>query len=116
MSNNLYSKAQIENLKQLDEMVPKQAEAYTEFNQAVLEDGRLSKKEKEIIAVAVAHVTKCPYCIDGHTKQAKKEGASLDELMEAVMVTAAVEAGGAVTHSTNRSEERRVGKEYRAGV
>lgn len=101
MSNNLYSKAQIENLKQLDEMVPKQAEAYTEFNQAVLEDGRLSKKEKEIIAVAVAHVTKCPYCIDGHTKQAKKEGASLDELMEAVMVTAAVEAGGAVTHSTN---------------
>lgn len=101
MSNNLYSKAQIENLKQLNDRVPKQADAFTEFNEAVLEDDHLSKKEKEIIAVAVAHVTKCPYCIDGHTKQAKQEGASLDELMEAVMVTSAVEAGGAVTHSTN---------------
>lgn len=101
MSNNFYEKDQHKHLNKLNELAPEQAEAFSNFNTEVFKEGALSKKEKEIIAVAIAHVTKCPYCIDGHTKQAKAEGATLGELVEAVMVTAAVEAGGAVTHSTN---------------
>jgi AhpD family alkylhydroperoxidase len=57
-----------------------------------------SKKDKEIIAVAITHVTQCPYCIEAHTKAAKKAGATPEDLAEAVFVTAAVEAGGTVTH------------------
>ncbi|ALX50585.1 alkylhydroperoxidase [Lentibacillus amyloliquefaciens] len=85
----------------MKDLVPDQAQAFADYNAGVFKEGALSKKEKEIIAVSVAHVTQCPYCIDTHTKNAKKEGAELGELVEAVMVTSAVEAGGAITHSTN---------------
>lgn len=101
MSNNLYQKEHLQHLKQVKELVPEQLRAYSAFNTAALKEGALSKKEKEIIAVAIAHVTECPYCIDSHTKNAKAAGASLEELVEAVFVVAGVEAGGAVTHSTH---------------
>ena len=101
MSTNLYSKENVQNLGQLKDLAPEPFKAFHEFNAAVFKDGALSKKEKEIIAVAVTHVTLCPDCIDAHTKEAKKEGASLEELAEAVFVAAAVEAGGTVTHSTH---------------
>ena len=101
MSNNLYEKGNLKHLNQLKDLVPEQMKAFSEFNSATLKEGNLSRKDKEIIAVAIAHVTKCPYCIDTHTKIAKAEGASLEELVEAIFVVAGVEAGGAVTHSTH---------------
>lgn len=101
MENCLYHKENLKNLNQLKNLVPDQLKAFSEFNSAVLKEGTLTRKEKEIIAVAIAHVTECPYCIDSHTRSAKAEGASLEELVEAVFVVAAVEAGGAVTHSTH---------------
>src|SRR6476469_3616128 len=101
MTNNLYEKGNLKNLSKLKELAPEQLQAFSEFNTAVMAEGALTKKEKEIIAVAIAHVTECPYCIDSHTRSAKAEGATLDELVEAVFVVAGVEAGGAVTHSTH---------------
>jgi len=98
---NFYEKAHLNHLSKISEFAPEQAKAFGQMNAEVLKDGALNKKEKEIIAVAVAHVTECPYCIDIHTKNAKKEGATLEELTEAVFVAAALEAGGAVTHSTH---------------
>ena len=59
-----------------------------------------SAKVKQIIAVAVAHVTQCPYCINGHTKAALRAGATPEELMEAIWVAAEMRAGGAYAHST----------------
>ncbi len=58
-------------------------------------DGALPGKTKQLIAVAVAHVTQCPYCIKGHTKAALRAGASREELMEAIWVAAEMRAGGA---------------------
>ena len=101
MSENLYQSENLKHLSHLKELAPEQAKAFNEFNVAVFKEGALSEKEKEIIAVAVTHVTQCPYCIDIHTKKAKKTGATLEELTEAVFVTAAIEAGGTVTHSTH---------------
>lgn len=63
-------------------------------------DGALPEKTKQLIAVAVAHVTQCPYCIKGHTKLAKRKGASAEEIMEAIWVAAEMRAGGAYAHST----------------
>jgi AhpD family alkylhydroperoxidase len=97
----MYSKEHTKHLAQLKDLAPEQLQAFNEFNTAVFQDGSLNRKEKEIIAVAITHVTQCPYCIDSHTKKAKEAGATLEELAEAVFVTAAVEAGGAVTHSTH---------------
>jgi AhpD family alkylhydroperoxidase len=52
-----------------------------------------------LIAVAAAHVTQCPYCIRGHTKQALRAGATREEVMEAIWVAAEMRAGAAVAHS-----------------
>lgn len=101
MAGNFYEKSHVYNLKLLKDLVPEQLKAWRDFSSAVMKDGALSLKEKEIIAVTIAHITECPYCIDYHTKQAKKQGATLTELAEAVFVAMAIEAGGGVTHSTH---------------
>lgn len=74
--------------------------AFQEFSRQVFADGALDGKTKQLIAVAVAHVTQCPYCIQGHTKAALRKGASEQELMEAIWVAAEMRAGGAYAHST----------------
>ena len=82
------------------ESAPDQQAAFEAFGKAVFSDGALPAKLKQVIAVAVAHVTQCPYCIDGHTKAALRAGATAEELMEAVWVAAEMRAGGAYAHST----------------
>ena len=79
--------------------------AFQAFSQTVFADGALPAKTKQIIAVAVAHVTQCPYCIKGHTKAALRLGASQEELMEAIWVAAEMRAGGAYAHSVIAIEE-----------
>ena len=50
------------------DLAPNHLAAFEAFSNAVFADGRLTAKIKQVIAVAVAHVTQCPYCIEGHTK------------------------------------------------
>lgn len=73
--------------------------AWKQFSKTVFEAGALDAKTKQLIAVAVAHTTQCPYCIKGHAGGAKKEGASEAEMMEAIWVAAEMRSGGAVAHS-----------------
>jgi AhpD family alkylhydroperoxidase len=76
-------------------------QAFITFNNEIFEKkSALPRKVKELIAVAVAHTTQCPYCIEGHVKAAKKEGATEQEIAEAIFVAAALRAGGAFAHST----------------
>jgi AhpD family alkylhydroperoxidase len=65
----------------------------------VFAEGALSEKTKQLIAVAVAHVTQCPYCIRSHTRLAQRKGAGDQEIMEAIWVAAEMRAGGAYAHS-----------------
>ncbi|HET6360750.1 MAG TPA: carboxymuconolactone decarboxylase family protein [Gemmatimonadota bacterium] len=81
------------------ELAPDIARAFHEFGRQVFADGALDTKTKQLIAVAVAHVTECPYCIRGHTKSARREGATEQEIMEAIWVAAEMRAGGAFAHS-----------------
>ena len=67
--------------------------------QAGFADGALPEKTKQLIAVAVAHVTQCPYCIHSHTRIAVRKGATEREIMEAIWVAAEMRAGGAYAHS-----------------
>jgi AhpD family alkylhydroperoxidase len=61
-------------------------------------DGTLPQKYRELIAIGVALTTQCPYCLDVHTANAKKAGATREELAETVHVAAALRAGAALTH------------------
>ncbi|EYR65258.1 alkylhydroperoxidase [Actinotalea ferrariae CF5-4] len=83
-----------------EELAPDVHEAWNRFSQAVFAAGALEEKIKQLIAVAVAHVTQCPYCITGHSKLAQRKGATDEEIMEAIWVAAEMRAGGAYAHST----------------
>jgi AhpD family alkylhydroperoxidase len=80
-------------------LAPRADEAFRAFSDAVFAEGALSTKLKQLIAVAAAHVTQCPYCIRGHTKAALRAGASREEIMEAIWVAAEMRAGAAFAHS-----------------
>jgi AhpD family alkylhydroperoxidase len=82
------------------ELAPEPLNAFKAFSAAVFAEGALPTVTKQLIAVAVAHVTQCPYCIKGHTRAALKQGATEQQLMEAIWVAAEMRAGGAYAHST----------------
>ncbi len=80
-------------------LAPETAKAFRAFSRAVFAEGALDEKTKQLIAVAVAHVTQCPYCIRSHTQTAQRKGASPEELMEAIWVASEMRAGGAYAHA-----------------
>ena len=86
-------------------LAPEPHDAFQTFSRKVFADGALTTKTKQLIAVAVAHVTQCPYCIRGHTKAAMREGATREELMEAIWVAAEMRAGAAYAHSVLALDE-----------
>ncbi len=81
-------------------LAPQADDAFKAFSKAVFADGALDTRTKQLIAVAVAHVTQCPWCIEGHVKAARREGASAEQIMEAIWVAAEMRAGAAFAHST----------------
>lgn len=86
-------------------LAPKQVEAWRNFSREVFKAGALDEKTKQLIAVAVAHVTQCPYCIKGHTPQAMRKGASKEEIMEAIWIAAEMRAGAAYAHANLAMQE-----------
>ncbi len=80
-------------------LAPDIHDAFTAFTDQVFAAGALPEVTKQLIAVAVAHTTQCPYCIRGHTKLARRHGASDEEIMEAIWVAAEMRAGGAYAHA-----------------
>lgn len=99
MSADVFPRSTPELAAKRKALAPDIHDAFTAFSQRVFADGALPAKAKQLIAVAVAHVTQCPYCIRGHTKAALRHGASAEEIMEAVWVAAEMRAGGAYAHS-----------------
>jgi len=80
-------------------LAPRTADAFKAFSESVFAEGAIPAQTKQLIAVAVAHVTQCPYCIIGHTKAALKHGATPEQIMEAIWVAAEMRAGAAQAHS-----------------
>jgi AhpD family alkylhydroperoxidase len=91
--------------KRRKSLTPDAEKAFKAFSQVVFAEGALDEKTKHLIAVAVAHVTQCPYCIKGHTKAALRLKASDAEIMEAIWVAAEMRAGGAYAHSVLALDE-----------
>ena len=85
--------------EQRKKLAPKIAETFKAFSQSVFVDGAMPAQTKQLIAVAVAHVTQCPYCIISHTKAALQHGATPEQIMEAIWIAAEMRAGGAFAHS-----------------
>ena len=105
MHMDIYPHASAEIAVKRKQLAPGTHDAFLAFNESVFAAGALPVKTKQIIAVAVAHVTQCPYCIRGHTKAALRHGATAEELMEAIWVAAEMRAGGAYAHSALALDE-----------
>lgn len=101
----LYPEATREISEKRAALAPEISEAFHNFSKTVFKEGALSEKTKQLIAVAVAHVTQCPYCIHGHTALAIKKGASKEEIMEAIWVASEMRAGAAYAHAALAVDE-----------
>jgi AhpD family alkylhydroperoxidase len=99
MADDLYPTPSRELIQARQALATETNDAFAAFSKSAFKTGVLDAKSKQLIAVAVAHVTQCPYCIRGHTKQALRAGATREEVMEAIWVAAEMRAGAVVAHS-----------------
>jgi AhpD family alkylhydroperoxidase len=101
----VYDMKNLKKLKSLDAGAPEAMKAFWAFDKAAMADGAIPAKYKELMAVAVALTTQCPYCIQIHSENARKAGASEQEISEVVAIAAALRAGAAITHGTHALKE-----------
>ena len=100
----MYSHHNLDKLPAMGKLSPEAMAAFRAYDKVALEAGSIPKKYKELMAIAVALTTQCPYCIEVHRKHAVMAGATDQELAEVVHVVAALRAGGAITHGTHLLE------------
>jgi len=99
MTAHYHDPDDLKRLKELRAAAPQDFEAWLNLDKIVArEDGAIPRKYRELIALAVAHTTQCVYCIEVHTRAAKQNGATKQEVAEAVLLAAALRAGGAAAH------------------
>ena len=97
----MYDMSNLSQLKRLDENAPEAMKAFWAFDKATFEPGAIDALHKQLMAVAVALTTQCPYCIELHTKTARQAGATDQMLVEVTMVSASMRAGGAITYASH---------------
>ena len=105
----MYDMKNLTKLKKLGELAPEAFKGFVAFDEAAFKDGAIPLKYKELMAVAVALTTQCPYCIEIHSNKARETGASEQEISEAVGVAAALRAGAAITHGTHALKQAAAG-------
>ena len=97
----MFDMKNLSRLKNLDKNAPEAMKAFGAFEKAVFADGAMTVQQKQLMAVAVALTTQCPYCIEIHNKAARSAGATDAQLAETALVAAIMRAGAAVTHSSH---------------
>ncbi len=100
----MYDMKNLAKFSKLAELAPEAFKGFVAFDKAAFEAGAIPAKYKELIAVAAALITQCPYCIELHSKRAKQAGASETELAETTLAAAALRAGSSMTHGTHTLE------------
>ncbi|TBL73948.1 carboxymuconolactone decarboxylase family protein [Paenibacillus thalictri] len=97
-----YDRSNLTRIPDLMKLAPQAASSFLAFEQEVYHGSNvIPPKIKELIAVAVAHVTGCPYCIDVHVQKCKKHGGTQEEIVSAVMIAASTRAGAVLSHATH---------------
>jgi AhpD family alkylhydroperoxidase len=101
----MYRTDRLKHFKTLRKNAPAAMEAFLAFDKIAVAEGAIPVKYKELMALAVAFTTQCPYCIEIHSANARRAGATDPEIAEAVIVAAALRAGAAMTHGTHAFPE-----------
>ena len=98
MCKTYYNPDDLKKFGDISEWNQELGEKFFDYYGKVFEEGALSAREKSLIALAVSHVVKCPYCIDAYTKDGLQRGITKEEMMEAVHAGAAIESGATLVH------------------
>ncbi len=98
MSTSYYKSEDLKKFGDITEFQENLGNKFFEYYDEVFEEGALTKREKALIALAVAHTVQCPYCIDAYTTNSLETGASEEQMMEAVHVSAAIRSGSSLVH------------------
>jgi alkylhydroperoxidase/carboxymuconolactone decarboxylase family protein len=83
---------------------PVLARKFFDYYGEVFADGALTKREKALIALAVAHAIQCPYCIDAFSSAGLEAGADLEQMTEAIHVACAIRGGASLVHGVQTLE------------
>jgi AhpD family alkylhydroperoxidase len=86
------------------ERLPETMEAFSKLRETIFKNGALDVKTKELISVTAAVLMRCEFCVQIHSKRAKEQGATEDEIAEAISVAMFVAAGSQL-HWTDSYEE-----------
>jgi AhpD family alkylhydroperoxidase len=105
----MYNMSNLKRLKTVEANAPAAMQAFWAFDKAAMAEGAIPVKYKELMALAVAFTTQCPYCIEIHAGKARKAGATDAEISEVVTIAAALRAGAAITHGTHAFPDREAG-------
>jgi AhpD family alkylhydroperoxidase len=97
----VYDMKNLKKLKSLEAGAPEAIKAFGAFDKAAMAPGAIPGKYKEMLALAVAFTTQCPYRIQLHADRARDAGVSAQEISEVVAAAAALRAGAAITHGTH---------------
>src|ERR1700753_1851183 len=97
----MHNKKNSAQLKGANGFAPEVLQAFRAFDIGTAADAVIPAKFRELIAFAAALITQCPYCIQVHSRNARKEGATDCELVEAAMIAAALRTGGSARHEAH---------------
>ena len=98
MSKTYYDPADLRKFGNITEWSEELGTKFFDYYNSVFQEGELTAREKSLIALAVSHTEKCPYCIDAYTKDGLQRGITKEEMMEAVHVGAAIKSGAVLVH------------------
>jgi len=99
MPQDYYEADDLKNFPSISELAPELGQKFFDYYESATSAGKLSEREKTLIALAVAHTERCPYCIDAFTNKSLSLGIAKDEMMEAVHVGAVMQAGVSLVHA-----------------
>ena len=97
----IYDMTHLKRIGPLGQLSAESMAGFRALDVAALAEGAIPKKYKELMAIAVALTTQCPYCIEVHTGKARKAGAGDAEIGETILVAAALRAGAAIAHGSH---------------
>lgn len=89
-----------EGMAELGAGIPDVMQGFEEVHKAVIKDGALSAKEKELMCLAIAIAVRCSYCIAFHVADALKAGATREEIEETIGTAILMGGGPAVAYGT----------------
>ncbi|QIO36897.2 carboxymuconolactone decarboxylase family protein [Bradyrhizobium sp. 1(2017)] len=97
---NAYRVQLLAGVGEMGKLSPDTVKGYVTLSGAGTKTGHLDAKTRELIALAVSITLRCDGCITVHSAQAKKLGATTEEIAEALGVAVAINAGAALVYST----------------